>query len=119
MENNEREIIRKYINEANYDYFIAQSNQIDWVGISGTINITEEFASKFIKFLDLEKILIINQFSEGFFLRHKSKLNWSSISFLQKLSDEFIIKNRKLIDTEMLMYNNYISDEIKLAIKNN
>jgi hypothetical protein len=119
MENYERELIRKHINEANYDYFITQSNQIDWVSISGTINITEDFANKFIKLLDLEKILMINQFSEDFFLQHKNKLNWSSISFLQKLSDDFVKKNMKLIDTEMLMYNHYISEEIKLIIKNN
>ena len=119
MENYEREKIKKHINEANYKYFETQSNQIDWISISSSINITEEFASKFIKFLDLEKILIINQFSEDFFLLHKNKLNWSSISFLQKLSDEFILKNVKLIDMEMLNYNNYISKEIKSRLLEN
>jgi hypothetical protein len=116
MEEKERKLIELYIKEKKYIFFEDKKNEIDWPGICFITNLTEEFVTRFINKLDLDKILLINQFSEAFFLQHKNKLNWSYISFVQKLSDEFIMKNLKLLDTEMLLFNTYVSQEIKTKI---
>ena len=91
--------------------------KIDWLRISVSENLSEEFIREFKDKVSWGEISALQNLSEEFMRDYKDKIIWRNISRKQKLSNEFLIEFEDKIDwktyfcfqnAEFIIFNKYM-----------
>ena len=89
---------------------------VDWIRLSSTPGLSEEFIEKYADRVNWFIILEIQKLSEDFLYKHGKEIGWYRIFCLQKLSEEFAKLHGIILPTKTNMF--YFTSEQKLEILN-